>query len=123
MPRLRDPLPGRAMVPRLLTALPTPRRWRYLPMLRGDDHRRRTHPNSRPELTLAGGQHVHPLLKKRPRFEGKLTHQNRGSMMIDFDPGAPPSVECDKGPPIAIARHFAALPPIAPEHRDLFWYD
>ncbi len=43
--------------------------------------------------------------------------------MIDFDPGAPPSVEFDKGPPIAIARHFAALPTIAPEHRDLFWYD
>jgi uracil-DNA glycosylase len=43
--------------------------------------------------------------------------------MIDFDPGAPPSVEFDKGPPIAIARHFASLPPIAPEHRDLFWYD
>lgn len=43
--------------------------------------------------------------------------------MIDFDPGAPPSIECDEGPPIAIARHFAASPPIAPEHRDLFWYD
>jgi hypothetical protein len=43
--------------------------------------------------------------------------------MIDFDPGAPPSIEFDKGPPIAIARHFAVLPPIAPEHRDLFWYD
>ncbi len=43
--------------------------------------------------------------------------------MIDFDPGAPPSIEFDKGPPIAIARHIAALPPIAPEHRELFWYD
>ena len=43
--------------------------------------------------------------------------------MIDFDPGVPPSMEFDKGPPIAIARHFAALPPIAPEHRELFWYD
>ncbi|WP_410791113.1 uracil-DNA glycosylase family protein [Kribbella sp. C-35] len=43
--------------------------------------------------------------------------------MIDFDPGASPSIEFDKGPPIAIARHFAALPPIAPEHRNLFWYD
>ena len=43
--------------------------------------------------------------------------------MIDFDPGAPPSIEFDKGPPIAIARHIAALPPIAAEHRDLFWYD
>jgi len=43
--------------------------------------------------------------------------------MIDFDPAAPPSIEFDKGPPIAIARHISALPPIAPEHRDLFWYD
>ncbi|MEU4392697.1 uracil-DNA glycosylase family protein [Kribbella sp. NPDC023855] len=43
--------------------------------------------------------------------------------MLDFDPGAPPSIEFDKGPPTAIARHFAALPPIAPEDRDLFWYD
>lgn len=43
--------------------------------------------------------------------------------MIDFDPGAPPSVEFDKGPPIAIARHIATLPPIAPEHREWFWYD
>lgn len=43
--------------------------------------------------------------------------------MIDFDPGAPPGIEFDKGPPIAIARHLAALPPIAPEHRELFWYD
>jgi hypothetical protein len=75
MPRVRDPLRGRAMVPRLLTALPTPRRWRYLPRLRGDDHRRRTHRKSRPELTLARGQHVHPLLKKPPRFEGKLTRR------------------------------------------------
>ena len=43
--------------------------------------------------------------------------------MIDFDPGAAPSIEFDKGPPIAIARHFGALPPIGPQHRDLFWYD
>lgn len=43
--------------------------------------------------------------------------------MIDFDPGAPPSIEFDKGPPAAIARHFAALPPIPLEDRDLFWYD
>lgn len=43
--------------------------------------------------------------------------------MIDFDPGAPPSVEFDKGPSIAIARHFAVWPPIAFEHRDRFWYD
>jgi hypothetical protein len=43
--------------------------------------------------------------------------------MIDFDPGAPPSTEFDKGPPAAIARHLAALPPIPPELRDRFWYD
>jgi uracil-DNA glycosylase len=30
--------------------------------------------------------------------------------------------EFDPGPPIALARHFAALPTYAP-HRDLFWYD
>lgn len=44
-------------------------------------------------------------------------------MVIDFDPGGPPHIESDKGPPIALARHFAVLPPIAAEHRDLFWYD
>ncbi|MEQ6902162.1 uracil-DNA glycosylase family protein [Nocardioides sp. YIM 152588] len=43
--------------------------------------------------------------------------------MLDFDPGGPPVPAWDKGPPIAIARHFAALPPIAAEHRELFWYD
>src|SRR5674476_536017 len=72
MPGLRDPLPGRAMVPGLLTTLQAPRRWWYLPMLRGDDHRRRTHRRHRREPTLARGQHTHPSLKKPPRFEGKL---------------------------------------------------
>ncbi|TIC88980.1 hypothetical protein E8D34_00145 [Nocardioides sp. GY 10113] len=43
--------------------------------------------------------------------------------MVDVDPGAPPVPVWDKGPPIAIARHFAALPAIAAEHRELFWYD
>lgn len=43
--------------------------------------------------------------------------------MIDFDPGAPPSAEFDKGPPVAVARHLATLPPTAPEHRSFFWYD
>lgn len=43
--------------------------------------------------------------------------------MIDFDPGAPPSTDFDKGPPIAIARHFAAVPPIPAGLRELFWYD
>ena len=43
--------------------------------------------------------------------------------MLDFDPGAPPSSTFDKGPPAAVARHFAALPPIPTEHRALFWYD
>jgi len=43
--------------------------------------------------------------------------------MIDFDPGAAPGTEFDKGPPVALARHFAALPSIPAEHRDLFWYD
>lgn len=33
--------------------------------------------------------------------------------MVDFDPG----------PPSAVADHLAAAPGIAPEHRDLFWYD
>jgi uracil-DNA glycosylase len=44
-------------------------------------------------------------------------------MVVDFDPGAPPSSVFDKGPPAALARHFAAVPAIASEHRDLFWYD
>jgi uracil-DNA glycosylase len=43
--------------------------------------------------------------------------------MLDFDPGAPPSATFDKGPPAAVARHFAALPPIPEEQRGLFWYD
>src|SRR5664280_2567753 len=72
MPRLRDPLPGRAMVPGLLTTLPTPGRWWCLPMLRGDDHRRRAHRRHRREPTLARDQHTRPSLKKPPRFEGKL---------------------------------------------------
>ena len=42
--------------------------------------------------------------------------------MIDFDPGAAPSTEFDKGPPAALARHFAALPPVPAEHREHFWY-
>jgi len=50
MPGVRDPLPVRAMVPWLLTALPTPRRRWYLPLLRGDDHRRGTHHRRRREL-------------------------------------------------------------------------
>ena len=44
-------------------------------------------------------------------------------MVVDFDPGAPPSSVFDKGPPAALARHFAEVPDIAPEYRDLFWYD
>ena len=32
-------------------------------------------------------------------------------------------VSFDKGPPAAVANHFAKLPDIAPEHRELFWYD
>src|SRR5665647_2769469 len=72
MPGLRDPLPGRAMVPRLRTTLPTPGRWWYLPMLRGDDHRRRTHRRHGREPTLARGRRTRPSLKKPPRFEGKL---------------------------------------------------
>jgi len=43
--------------------------------------------------------------------------------MLDFDPGAPPSATFDKGPPAALARHFAALPPIPEAQRGLFWYD
>lgn len=43
--------------------------------------------------------------------------------MLDFDPGAPPSATFDPGPPAALARHFATLPPVAAEHRDLFWHD
>lgn len=43
--------------------------------------------------------------------------------MLDFDPGAPPSAIFDKGPPAALARHFAALPDLPVEVRDLFWYD
>src|SRR5665647_2307544 len=78
MPGLRDPLPGRAMVPRLLTTLPTPRRWWYLPMLRGDDHCRRAHRKHRREPTLARGQHTRPSLKKPPRFEGKLSGADGG---------------------------------------------
>jgi hypothetical protein len=38
------------------------------------------------------------------------------------DPGAAPSATFDKGPPAALARHFAALPPLASEHRELFWW-
>src|ERR1019366_3592094 len=64
---------GRAMVPGLLTTLPTPGRWWYLPMLRGDDHCRRAHRRHRREPTLARGQHTRPSLKKPPRFEGKLS--------------------------------------------------
>lgn len=44
-------------------------------------------------------------------------------MAVDFDPGAPPSVVFEKGPPIALARHFASVPAIAPQFRELFWYD
>ena len=40
-------------------------------MLRGDDHRTRTHRRDRREPNIARGQHVHPSLKKPPRFEGK----------------------------------------------------
>src|SRR5664280_1493677 len=72
MPRLRDPLPGRAMVPGLLTTLPTPGRWWYLPLLRGDDHRRRAHRRHRREPTLARDRHTRPSLKNPPRFVGKL---------------------------------------------------
>src|SRR5450759_1825898 len=69
-----DPGRHRAGAPSmLLTTLPTPGRWWYLPMLRGDDHRRRTHRRHRREPTLARGQHTRPSLKKPPRFEGKLT--------------------------------------------------
>lgn len=32
-------------------------------------------------------------------------------------------VAFDKGPPVRFARHFAALPDIPAQHRDLFWYD
>ena len=32
-------------------------------------------------------------------------------------------VAFDKGPPAALAQHFADLPDIAPEFRSLFWYD
>ena len=32
-------------------------------------------------------------------------------------------VSFDKGQPAALANHFAKLPDIAPEHRELFWYD
>ena len=38
-------------------------------------------------------------------------------MAVDFDPGAPPSVVFEKGPPIALARHFASAPAIAPQFR------
>ncbi len=44
-------------------------------------------------------------------------------MAVDFDPGAPPSVAFDKGPPIALARHFALVPAVAPQFRECFWYD
>jgi uracil-DNA glycosylase len=43
--------------------------------------------------------------------------------MVDFDPGASPSAVFDKGPPAALARHFAAVPPYDPGVRDVFWYD
>src|SRR5450759_3925835 len=88
MPGLRDPLPGRAMVPGLLTTLPTPGRWWYLPLLRGDDHRRRTHRRHRREPTLARGQHTRPSLKKPPRFEGKLTAGADSAAIghLDLDP-------------------------------------
>lgn len=43
--------------------------------------------------------------------------------MLDFDPGAPPSSQFDKGPPTTVSRHFAKLPPIPLEHCALFWYD
>lgn len=43
--------------------------------------------------------------------------------MVDFDPGAPPSSVFDKGPPAALARHFAAVPAYDPAVRDVFWYD
>lgn len=42
--------------------------------------------------------------------------------MTDVDPGGAPSATFDKGPPAAIARHLAALPPIPEEHRELFWW-
>lgn len=44
-------------------------------------------------------------------------------MSLDFDPGSPPSVQFEKGPPIALARHFAAVPAIDPGFREFFWYD
>jgi uracil-DNA glycosylase len=43
--------------------------------------------------------------------------------MLDFDPGAPPAATFDKGPPAAVARHLAALPPVPDSKRGLFWYD
>jgi uracil-DNA glycosylase len=41
---------------------------------------------------------------------------------MSLEPGAAPSATFDKGPPAALARHFAALPTVAEEHRELFWW-
>jgi len=60
----------------------TPRFWWNLPLLRGDDHRRRTHHGRRRELTLARGQQTHPSLKKPPRFEGKLRSPTKGPWQV-----------------------------------------
>jgi hypothetical protein len=43
--------------------------------------------------------------------------------MPGFDPGAAPAAVYDKGPPAALARHFAAVPGYAEQDRALFWYD
>jgi uracil-DNA glycosylase len=47
-------------------------------------------------------------------------------MALTFDPGAPPSATFDKGPPAALAHHFAAVPGYQSEtvdNRGLFWWD
>ena len=44
-------------------------------------------------------------------------------MAVDFDPGAAQGEVFEKGPPIALARHFAIVPPIPEAMREFFWYD
>ncbi|MET0999448.1 MAG: hypothetical protein ABWX73_12075, partial [Marmoricola sp.] len=62
--------------------------------------------------------------RTRPDSTSLDNHRDEGQGGREHtDNGRSPMVAFDKGPPAALARHFADLPEIAPEFRELFWYD
>src|SRR3954467_9668645 len=58
----------------------------------------------------------------RTTVDGSRQGSARGAGWAGTRPGGR-MVAFDKGPPAAVAQHFAELPDIAPKFRSLFWYD